>query len=167
MRINDIIKEKFEYKVDKSKAEIFELIAIAKQNKAWTGFLTETFDYKEINIVNGIIEINRKPTTFDPFRPLGTIILKIDELGECKSNLKGEMVPYSGKLTITLAFIYGFLILFTFGVLFTIDFPNSLFMIILAWLGFTAFLYLQYRYFRSELRRYYIEFIKELNKIGN
>jgi len=165
MRLNEKIKGSFDFTIDKTKSEILETIENRKQNQQWTDFLlTDTFDFKGIVETGGQLEILRKPTTFSPFRPYGKIIININTIGESKSKLTGETIPFNRNLPFTLILIFGFNGLWTIGVLLTIKITIALPMAFITWSVFGLIIFLQYKYYKWGLLNYTKRLVTELTK---
>ena len=163
MGLNEKLKDSFVFTVDKTKSEILETIENRKQNQQWTDFLlADTFDFKGIVETGGQLEILRKPTTFSPFRPYGKIIININTIGESKSKLTGETIPYNGNLPFALILIFGFIGLWTIGVLLTIKITIALPMTFITWSVFGLIIFLQYKYYKWGLLDYTKRLVTEL-----
>jgi len=148
MKFKDKLNDKYELTVNLSKLEIFEKLKKEIQNYQESDFLTKSFNFRQINILDNKIEITRKPKMVSPFNADGKIIIEIIDFGNRMSKLNIEIIPYSGNFQYIIMFVFIVLFLWTLGVLFTIRFPNSLFMILLSWIIFPLFLYLKYRYYK-------------------
>ena len=165
MGLNEKIKGSFDFTIDKTKSEILETIENRKQNQQWTDFLlTDTFDFKGIVETGGQLEILRKPTIFSPFRPYGKIIININTIEESKSKLTGETIPFNRNLPFTLILIFGFIGLWTIGVLLTIKITIALPMAFITWSVFGIIIFLQYKYYKWGLLNYTKRLVTELTK---
>ena len=165
MGLDEKIKDSFDFTVDKTKSEILDIIENRKQNQQWIDFLlADTFDFKGIVETGGQLEIQRKPTTFSPFRPYGKIIININTIGESKSKLTGVTIPYNGNLPFALILIFAFIVLWTIVVLLTIKITIALPMTFITWSVFGLIIFLQYKYYKWGLLNYTKRLVAELTK---
>jgi len=165
MGFNDKISERFEIKLDASRQQILDAIAMGKQNQK-NIVTVDTFDYinyKKIKITDNRIETLLMPTILNPFRPHGRITIDMNEDGAKKTNLVCVLLPSDGIFPTAVVILISFLTLWTtIGLLISGGNLKVLLVIIPGWLGTGLMFYLGLLYIKSGLRGYVKRLIKDL-----
>ncbi|MBL7872310.1 MAG: hypothetical protein JNM78_11900 [Cyclobacteriaceae bacterium] len=165
MGLNEKISERFEIKLDASKQQIVDAIAIGKKNQK-NSITADAFDrtnYKAIKIDCNRIETLRMPTILNPFRPYGRITININEDEIKQSILSCVILPSDGIFSIAVLLLVGFLVFWTtFLLILSMGNLKVLLVIIPGWLGVGITVYLGLLYTKSRLREYTKRLIKDI-----
>ncbi|HRJ28686.1 MAG TPA: hypothetical protein PLV21_09225 [Cyclobacteriaceae bacterium] len=165
MGLNEKITEQFDVTTNVSTQDILQRLSDGKQKQTWTDFLvTNTIDYKAININNRRIEIIQTPTVLNAFKPNGRITIDLSDSDDNTTKLKCEVVPFNGNLPILIWLPIGALTLWSLGVLlFSRSFQGFL-MIFGAWTAFGLLTYLMFLFNKHGLINYSKRVVKELTQ---
>jgi uncharacterized membrane protein len=165
MGLNDKISEGFEIKLDASRQQIVDAIAIGRKNQK-NSITVDAFDrtnYKAIKIDGNRIETLCMPTILNPFRPHGRITIDINEDKNKQSILSCVILPSDGIFPLAVLLLVGFLVFWTtFLLILSMGNLKVLLVIIPGWLGVGITVYLGLLYNKSRLREYTKRLIKDI-----
>ena len=163
MSIDSKLTDEFECEIGRSRNEIIRLFTDRKDRHNWTDLLTETIDFDEVTIGDDELVVNRRPAFLAPFRPIGTIELKLFD-AHAGTIIKGKSLLYSGNGTLLVILIISFFSLWTLVTfLLTPELPNAWLMVAFAWTTFGLLIFVLYKVHRRGLVNYAKKILMELD----